>query len=104
MCSSDLPALRGDVRPWMPLAWCAALLIVAPFALRSWRSWGAPALRVAFAIAAALGIAGLLFHNHGDLAGAARALVGTKAPVPPILAPLAFVGLGLLGVVACTER
>jgi hypothetical protein len=88
----------------MPLAWCAAVLMLAPFALRSWRSWGAPALRVAFALAAALGVAGLVFHSHGDLAGAARAPVGTQAPVPPVLAPLAFVGLGLLGIVACAER
>ncbi len=98
---------------WIPLA-CAALLVAA--GIPAWLAWSSTSRRVLaalFAVAIAVGLVGVWFHSDGRPArtlvrvAAAWALPPGKdggikpGSAPPLLAPLAFCGLGLLGVLAC---
>jgi hypothetical protein len=103
-------------RSWIPLAYCAALLLVSAAALARFRSWGRPALATLFALGIAVGLIGFWFHSDGDplaaLGQVARAFwipLGQDGGVkmgsrPPPLAPLAFCGLGALGLAVCATR
>jgi hypothetical protein len=103
-------------RGWIPLT-CAALLIAA--GVPAWLAWGRRSrklLTVLFAITAAVGLLGAWFHSGGrpDRAVARVVSAWALAPgqnggekpgsAPPVLAPLAFSGLGLLGLLVCARR
>ncbi len=63
-----------------------------------------------------MGLLGVWFHGGKDLVGDLRQILlawtiplgtngGTKVSAdPPVIAPLAFVGLGLIGFLACSRR
>ena len=63
-----------------------------------------------FAVGFAVGGYGLYLHNKGDVAKLLQTLMDawiTKIKhedVPPQLAPAAFCGLGLMGMLACARR
>jgi hypothetical protein len=101
---------------WIPLI-CAALLIVGGIpALLTWSARGRKLLGALFALTAAVGVLGTFLHSGGRPDRAvgrvmsAWALLpgqnGGEKPgaAPPALAPLAFSGLGLLGLLVCTGR
>ena len=100
-------------RGWIPLT-CAALLVAA--GVPAWLAWTGRArklLSALFALAAAVGLLGAWFHSGGrplkTLGHVASAWTlkpgenGGEKPgtAPPALAPLAFSGLGLLGLLVC---
>jgi hypothetical protein len=98
---------------WLPLVCAGLLLVGGAIALPLWRRGGRRVLTVLFALAFLVGTVGIWFHSHGHpVAHIAKVLsawllhpgqtggapVGTE---PPALAPAAFCGLGLLGLIAC---
>jgi hypothetical protein len=100
-------------RSWIPLVYCGVTLVAGAFAVIRWHGWGRVALRALFALGIAVGIAGFWFHTGGHLLGGIRDLLGAwRIPLgqdggikmgsrPPALAPLAFCGLGALGLLTC---
>ena len=100
-------------RSWIPLVYCASTLLVGAVALLRWNTWGRRALGVLFALGVAVGLLGFWFHTGGhvltgirDLLGAWRIPLGQDGGIkmgsqPPALAPLAFCGLGTLGMLVC---
>jgi hypothetical protein len=103
-------------RSWIPLVYCAALLAAAAVALARFDRWGRTALGSLFALGIAVGLAGLWFHSDGHpLAALFDALRAWAIPLgqdggvkmgsrPPLLAPLAFCGLGTFGLAICATR
>jgi len=101
-------------RSWIPLVYCGSTLLAGGFALRRWQTWGRRALGALFALGIAVGIAGVWFHTGGHVLGGIRDLFAAwRVPLgqdggikmgsrPPALAPLAFCGLGTLGLMVCT--
>jgi len=102
-------------RGWIPLA-CAALLLAA--GIPAWLRWSGSGRRLLaglFALAVAVGLLGAFFHSDGNPAASLRRVAaawvlppgkdGGMKPgaAPPLLAPLAFSGLGLLGLLACAS-
>ena len=93
--------------------YCGLTLVGGAFALLRWPTWGRGALGALFALGIAVGMAGFWFHTDGhllrgvrDLLGAWRIPLGQDGGIkmgsqPPALAPLAFCGLGTLGVLVC---
>src|SRR3954471_22540450 len=98
---------------WLPLGYAA--LLVAPGGVALWRfdRGGRGVLRLLFAAAILLGCLGLWFHSGGHLLRSALQILsafglepgkdgGIKiGSGPPPLAPAAFCGLGVIGLIAC---
>ncbi len=103
-------------RSWIPLAWSVITLLAGSIALRRWHGRGRSALAVLFGAGVAVGLLGFWFHSGGHPFGAVRdVLLAWRVPPgqdggirigsrPPALAPLAFSGLGLLGLLVCAGR
>ena len=102
-------------RGWVPLGYAGLLLAAGIPAWFAWRSGGRKVLAALFGLAIAVGLLGAWFYSDGrplrSLAQAAAAWAlppgkdGGVRPgsAPPLLAPLAFCGLGLLGLLACSS-
>jgi hypothetical protein len=108
-------ALGEAWQSWIPLLYCGAMLALGVAALTRWHRGGRQVLLVGFAAAFLIGLLGLWFHSEGHpVSGVFQVLAawalrpgdagGIKRGVPPVLAPLAFVGLGSMGVLACSWR
>jgi hypothetical protein len=101
---------------WLPLGHLALLLVVGPFALARFHRGGRRVLVALFALALALGALGVWFHSDGhpvralfQVASAWAAPPGSNGGVevgtaPPVLAPGAFIGVGLLGLLSSLRR
>jgi hypothetical protein len=100
---------------WIPLVYCGAMLVLGAAALSRWHRGGRQVLLAGFAAALLIGLLGLWFHSKGHpLSGLLQVISawalrpgdggGIKMGDPPVLAPLAFVGLGSMGVLACSWR
>jgi hypothetical protein len=106
-------ALGETWHAWVPLGYLALLLVAGAVALVFFHRGGRNVLAALFGLGIVVGALGLWFHSGGhpvqalaDVAGAWLAPPGSDAGVkigsaPPALAPAAFVGLGLLGLVSC---
>jgi hypothetical protein len=119
--------IRETWHAWIPIIFSFAMLIVIPIGLYMWGRSGRKILLTCFALSAVVGIAGFVFHMKENPAGAVQHTISVlqqppavsnndrvtgnipKAPPkrgqhwPPLLAPLAFAGLGLIGMVCCTK-
>lgn len=103
-------------RSWIPLVYCAATLLAGSVALLRWQSGGRRALAALFGAGIAVGLLGLWFHTGGHpLRGVLAVVAAWAVPLgqdggvkmgsaPPALAPLAFCGLGTLGLLICRSR
>jgi hypothetical protein len=101
---------------WIPLVYIGLMLIAGVVGLYKWNSWGRRVLQIGFSVALIVGALGVWFHSKGDPVGNFRRVltawvvpVGTNGGVkigstPPELAPLAFMGLGVIGLLACSRR
>ena len=101
---------------WIPLVYIGLMLIAGGFGLYKWNSWGRRVLQIGFSVALIVGALGVWFHSKGDPVGNFRRVltawmvpVGTNGGVkigssPPEMAPMAFVGLGLIGLLCCSRR
>jgi hypothetical protein len=102
---------------YIPLIYCAGMLMLGAVGLYAWDRWGRALLLVGFGLAFAIGAVGLWLHTDGHPArGIRRVLIvwtlppgdngGVKPQLsgPPVMAPLAFLGLGSIGMIACARR
>jgi hypothetical protein len=108
--------LARQLETWIPLIYIGLMLTAGGIGLYKWEIWGRRVLQVGFSIALIVGALGVWFHGGKDPAGSLfRVLTAWMIPVgsnggvkvssePPIMAPLAFVGLGLIGLLACSKR
>ncbi|HKA90607.1 MAG TPA: hypothetical protein VKE22_23260 [Haliangiales bacterium] len=103
-------------RAWLPLGYLALLVVVGAVALARFHRGGRRVLVALFALALVLGAVGVWFHADGHpvralgrIAAAWLAPPGSDAGVrvgsePPVLAPAAFLGVGLVGLLSCLRR
>jgi hypothetical protein len=115
--------LLGDIRvehvdvvretrlAWIPLIYSAAMAVACLLAVTFWNKTSRVLIRILFFLAFIVGGLGVYLHNHGNFAKVLSSSVNAwtdpkmKHPHgPPQTAPLAFAGLGLLGVVATLKR
>jgi hypothetical protein len=101
---------------WIPLACATLLVLVGSAALARFRKGGRAVLTALFGVTAAVGALGLWFHSGGhplrrviQVLSAWALLPGQDGGIkigsqPPALAPVAFCGLGLLGLLACRAQ
>jgi hypothetical protein len=101
---------------WIPIVYSGLMLIAGVVGLYWWDSWGRRVLQLGFSLALIVGALGVWFHGGNDHVGSLlRVLTAWKVPLgtnggvkigstPPELAPLAFAGLGLIGLLACAKR
>jgi hypothetical protein len=106
-------ALGETWHSWIPLVYAGTTLAAGLLALSRWDAGGRRVLGLFFAAGFAVGLAGLWFHTGGHPLREVRAVlaiwgvpIGRDGGIkqgsrPPALAPLAFCGLGTLGVLAC---
>ncbi len=102
-------------RAWLPLVYAALLIVGGGAALLRFRRGGRRVLGVLFGLAVVIGALGLWFHSDGhplralgQLGGAWWIPLGKDGGVkigsqPPTLAPAAFLGIGLIGLLACRK-
>ena len=101
---------------WIPLVYVGLMLIAGVIGLYRWNSSGRRVLQIGFSLCLIVGALGVWFHSKGDPVGNFRRVltawavpVGTNGGVkigstPPEMAPMAFIGLGLIGLLACSKR
>jgi hypothetical protein len=106
-------ALGETGRAWIPIAYCGVSLLAGLIAVLRWTAAWRRALLLLFGAGIAIGLAGFLFHTGGHpVQAVSQALAIWRVPPgknggikpgsqPPALAPLAFCGLGTLGLLAC---
>ena len=100
-------------RSWIPLIYSAVTLLAGLVALLRWDAGGRRLLALLFGAGIAVGLLGFWFHTDGHLLAGVRSVLGAwRVPLgqdggikmgsqPPALAPLAFCGLGTLGLLIC---
>jgi hypothetical protein len=107
--------LVDDWRPWIPIIACGAMLVLIPLAGMLWERGGRHVLIATYLVCMLLGLLGLFFHAEGHLLqrlGEIFSVLTTspevgssvKALHPPLLAPGAFCGLGLIGLIFCVQE
>jgi hypothetical protein len=100
---------------WIPLLYSGGMIVVGGAALTRWHRGGRQVLLVGFSAALLVGLLGLWFHSEGHpISGVLQVLAawtlrpgdngGVKVGAPPVMAPVAFIGLGSMGVLACSWR
>jgi hypothetical protein len=109
-------ALGETWRAWLPLGYLAVLLVAGSTALARFHRGGRRVLVTLFGLALALGALGMWFHSQGHPVHALGQIVdawlsrpGSDAGVqigsaPPVLAPAAFIGVGILGLISCLRK
>ncbi|SRR5258708_7459748 len=100
-------------RSWIPLVYAGVTSLAGVAALVRWDAGGRRVLAVLFGVGIVVGLLGFWFHTGGhvvtglrDVLAAWRIPLGQDGGIkmgskPPALAPLAFCGLGTLGVLIC---
>lgn len=99
---------------WIPLFYCGLLVLTGPAGLLLWNRGGRILLLVYFSFASVIGALGFWFHSKDDpwrdVCNVIKVVcmmpgrVALDVDGPPVLAPLALVGLGLLGLVICNAN
>jgi hypothetical protein len=109
-------ALGETWHAWIPIGYLAVLVVAGAVALGRFHHGGRRVLAALFGLALIIGALGLWFHADGhplralgQVAGAWLSAPGSDAGVkvgsePPALAPAAFMGLGLLGLLSSVRR
>lgn len=100
-------------RSWIPLVYTGVTLLAGGIALFRWDAGGRRVLAVLFGIGIAVGLLGFWFHTDGHVFTGLRDVLSAWAippgqnggikigSKPPALAPLAFCGIGTLGLLIC---
>jgi len=96
---------------WTPILF-AGVMTVACFVSTVW--WNRATKRVMvplFALAILIGAVGFYLHNDGQVLGVVKTVIAAwtnshmqHEDAPPHLAPMAFSGLGALGLLTCFKR
>lgn len=96
---------------WIPIAYTSIMLVGGGVGLATWERGGRMMLKLGFGIAPLVGLTGFWLHSKGDpwmttcmvlkVVCMMPGKISLDGGGPPVLAPLALVGLGLLGMVIC---
>lgn len=96
---------------WTPIIYSAVMVVAGTVSLAFWDSWGRTVMLWLFAAGLIVGLLGFWLHNTGHPFDGIGTLLSTLAgnhpdpqSRPPVLAPLAFAGLGAVGGAACLPR
>lgn len=106
--------ILDDWHALVPLVSCAVMLAIIITSAMFWRKFGKILLPIANCFTAAVGLLGIYFHSDGHLldrlletlsvwTSSVQAGAAIQADHPPLLAPLAFVGLGFIGLLFCAD-
>lgn len=96
---------------WLPIIYSCVMAIACLAAVAFWNRIARLLMVPLFLLAFFVGGMGFYLHNHGHLQrvikNSARAWTDpdmTRSDAPPQIAPLAFGGLGGIGILACLRR
>jgi uncharacterized membrane protein len=96
---------------WLPIIYSAFMAVACLVAFVFWNKTTRVIMSPLFLLALAVGGMGFYYHNHGNLIEVVKTSVnawtdpGMEHPDgPPQVAPLAFVGLGMMGILASLNR
>ena len=102
--------IRENAVAWIPIVYSIVIMIASVAGLFFWSRGGRQVLLVGFLLAILVGLAGFWFHTNGRLIRSVQHEFSAwvrKIPDedrPPALAPLAFIGFGILGALACAKH
>ncbi|HMZ52067.1 MAG TPA: hypothetical protein PK988_07355 [Candidatus Sumerlaeota bacterium] len=100
-------------QPWIPIIYSLTMVLLGGICWGLWkRQWARYALVALFAGSIAVGLLGVWFHVDESLVEDVKQLFSVWKTTgnpgigfrPPLLAPLSFAGLGILGVIASWPR
>ena len=104
-------ALKHHSLAWTPIIYSAVMAVACVIALVKWDQAGRSLLLWLSGVGFIVAILGVWLHNDGHILTGLHTLLSVWAgqrpdPTkdPPILAPLSFAGLSLLGMAACSNR
>jgi len=96
---------------WVPIIYCGVMTIACLVAFGFWNKVARRIMLPLFLAAFVVGGMGFYFHSHGDFEKVIKTSVSAwtdpnmnHSDAPPQVAPLAFAGLGVIGVLASLER
>jgi hypothetical protein len=96
---------------WLPIIYSGLMAIACLLACIYWNKTTRLLMLPLFSVAFIIGGIGFYFHNYGHIAPVIRTSIQawtdpkmTHSDAPPVLAPLAFTGLGALGFLAIVKR
>ncbi|MBX9569349.1 MAG: hypothetical protein K2X77_10670 [Candidatus Obscuribacterales bacterium] len=109
-------AVMGEKwQSWIPCIYLPVLLLLIPIAMVFFRKFGQKMLIVMFSGLMAVGLLGFWFHSKGkpiakvwhviatdlEQPGHVKVSEDEEDTTPPVLAPLALMGLGSIGILVC---
>ena len=96
---------------WLPIIFSGIMSVACVLAFVLWRKSVSMVMIPLFLLAMLVGALGFYFHNHGRVMQVARTSLAAwtdpnmnHSDSPPQFAPLAFAGLGVVGVLASLKR
>jgi hypothetical protein len=96
---------------WVPIIYCAFMTVASLIACVYWTALTRRVMIALFLLAFVVGGMGFYLHNHGKLkkviANSMNAWIDPNmnhSDAPPQLAPLAFAGLGMIGILASLKQ
>lgn len=107
--SEHVDVVRHHWTAWIPIVYSGIMVVLGAIGLATWERGGRLLLTAAFAASFVVGGLGFWFHNDGHLITAVTTTLAAwvrplhHQDAPPALAPLAFAGLGLIGMLACAR-
>ena len=96
---------------WLPIIYAGAMAIICAGAFVFWNKIARLILLPLFMLAFIVGGMGFYFHNEGSLKAVVKNSIYAwtdpnmnHSDSPPAVAPLAFAGLGMIGILASLKR
>jgi hypothetical protein len=100
-------AVGDEPTAWIPIVFSAVMIVLIPLAIALWRKVGKRLAAVGYGASVIVGLLGSFFHAHGHFLRHLQATMAvwqtysTKivphSQFAPFFAPLAFIGLGSIG-------
>jgi len=104
-------AVRENSIAWIPIIYCACMTVACLAAFMFWNKAARLIMLLLFLMAFVIGGIGFYFHNHGHFTKVIKTSINAwldpkmnHSEGPPQVAPLAFAGLGVLGILATLKR
>ena len=96
---------------WLPIIYSGVMAVACLAAVIVWGKIARLVMALLFSLAFVVGGMGFYFHNHGNFINVIKTSVAAwtdpamdHSDGPPQLAPLAFAGLGAIGILASLKR